>query len=111
MAHFGSRLDVDTATAGVDLANKMVVDSDADLLFVTVNDGVEIWDISDPSNISRVAQLDIVNNITPQALALDTTNSLLYVINQSNRVFYCYDYSTPGSTTLRDSINTGAQSS
>ena len=111
MAHFGSRLDVDTATAGVDLANKMVVDSDADLLFVTVDDGVEIWDISDPSNISRVAQLDIVNNITPQALALDTTNSLLYVINQSNRVFYCYDYSTPGSTTLRDSINTGAQSS
>jgi hypothetical protein len=111
MGHFGSRLDVDTATAGVDLANKMVVDSDADLLFVTVDDGVEIWDISDPSNISRVAQLDIVNNIVPQALALDTTNSLLYVIEQSQRNFYCYDYSTPGSTTLRDSINTGAQTS
>ena len=110
MGHFGSRLDVNTAYDTPAMVRRMLLDTDAGLLICIERDGFDIWDISDPSNLTRVFKIVVATEeYSGQGAILDTANSLLYMFSNGGRFFYCFDYSTPAATVLRDFIETQAQ--
>ncbi|KKN62192.1 hypothetical protein LCGC14_0514710 [marine sediment metagenome] len=111
MAGFGARVDVDTTSLAPAFGRVVKLDTADNVLICTDEDGILFWDISDPSALTNLSNIAIVAGVTSNGMDVDTTNDLVYVVNESTDNLYVYDYSTPASPTLRDSISYGETAS